>query len=476
MKEYIDKIHEMEQMTRQEGVGQQTVSNDVMQRYLKRQELLLHPENRGDEEEKSTELEQGQNEQICEHLKEMLLVDTEADAELKRILPEAHRKKDEELERLNLEANRSGTEKLKHDFLGRQRKAAKARLMEIGKRRGEVQARRSGKAVYVPAKRKELERGKHKMNLFRAITNACALGTYDERHAQEQYAPVVGSTLQKKEITTDSYSLKGALYQNQNQASGAGKLVIVYSGSGAPGPEMIRSIVPSYVQAGASVLHFSYRGFGSSQSLKNGKKTGTHLCEDSLYQDGHAIFNYAVKTLGYAPSNIILHGFSLGGAVAAKVAADIAKENAMKLGEGTEITEFDRLGGLVLHSAIGTMSQAAGGGLTGWIGSLGSGNYDTKSHMRHLHESDPNLPVHFRGGPFNGNEDERFDDDQDHLSLKRTKLDQDAKAHFENFSSYEGTEGHLAGNQAANMRYGQNAIRELVANGRKANLRNIVEE
>jgi fermentation-respiration switch protein FrsA (DUF1100 family) len=63
--------------------------------------------------------------------------------------------------------------------------------------------------------------------------------------------------------------------------------------------------------AGSSVLIIDYRGFGRS--------TGKPV-EDGLYSDADAAYRYAVES-GYGPGQIVIHGESLGAAVAVDIAA-----------------------------------------------------------------------------------------------------------------------------------------------------------
>jgi fermentation-respiration switch protein FrsA (DUF1100 family) len=67
-------------------------------------------------------------------------------------------------------------------------------------------------------------------------------------------------------------------------------------------------------ELGLNVLIFDYRGYGQSE----GKPT-----EEGLYKDARAAWNYLTQTRGINDKNIILFGRSLGGAVAAKLAAEV---------------------------------------------------------------------------------------------------------------------------------------------------------
>jgi len=64
-----------------------------------------------------------------------------------------------------------------------------------------------------------------------------------------------------------------------------------------------------------STLIFDYRGYGSSE----GKPT-----ERGTYLDAEAAWRFLTGEKGIAPDNIVIYGRSLGGAVAAHLAADVA--------------------------------------------------------------------------------------------------------------------------------------------------------
>ncbi len=62
---------------------------------------------------------------------------------------------------------------------------------------------------------------------------------------------------------------------------------------------------------GLSTFIFDYRGYG----LSEGQPT-----EQGTYLDAEAAWQYLIQTEGYAPSDIVLFGRSLGGAIAARLA------------------------------------------------------------------------------------------------------------------------------------------------------------
>jgi fermentation-respiration switch protein FrsA (DUF1100 family) len=64
---------------------------------------------------------------------------------------------------------------------------------------------------------------------------------------------------------------------------------------------------------GFAVLVFDYRGYGRSEGEPK---------EDGIYRDAEAAWNYLVNDRGFTPSQIVLHGRSLGGGVASYLAAE----------------------------------------------------------------------------------------------------------------------------------------------------------
>ena len=65
---------------------------------------------------------------------------------------------------------------------------------------------------------------------------------------------------------------------------------------------------------GLNVLILDYRGYGRSEGRPS---------ETGLYRDARAAWEYLVETRGIAPRDVVVFGRSLGGAVAARLAADV---------------------------------------------------------------------------------------------------------------------------------------------------------
>ncbi|WP_434223354.1 alpha/beta fold hydrolase [Xenorhabdus bakwenae] len=82
-------------------------------------------------------------------------------------------------------------------------------------------------------------------------------------------------------------------------------------GSGSSAEEQASIIQNQYQKQGVDMLAVNMRGYGSSDG---------HPSEKGLYQDARTMFSYLVNDRGIKPENIIIHGYSMGGAVAADLA------------------------------------------------------------------------------------------------------------------------------------------------------------
>lgn len=108
----------------------------------------------------------------------------------------------------------------------------------------------------------------------------------------------------------------------ENNAPDTTKPVVLFlSGSGGTAEDYGTEIAEFYQESGASTLAVNFGGFGDS--------TGGSPSEQSLLEDGQAMLKY-LRDLGYDEDKIILHGFSMGGAIAGMLAAHNEK-SGMKL-------------------------------------------------------------------------------------------------------------------------------------------------
>ncbi|MBD2813618.1 MARTX multifunctional-autoprocessing repeats-in-toxin holotoxin RtxA [Xenorhabdus sp. Flor] len=91
----------------------------------------------------------------------------------------------------------------------------------------------------------------------------------------------------------------------------AKKVVLFIHGSGSSAEEQADAIQGHYQKQGVDMLAVNMRGYGLSDG---------HPSEKGLYQDARTMFHYLVNDRGIKPENIIIHGYSMGGAVAADLA------------------------------------------------------------------------------------------------------------------------------------------------------------
>lgn len=123
--------------------------------------------------------------------------------------------------------------------------------------------------------------------------------------------------------------------------------VLLLTGSGGSAEFQGCDVAKFYADNGASVMSVNYGGFGNSQG-GDGVPS-----EASMLQDSQDMLQHLVN-LGYDPGQIIIHGFSLGGAVSAQLQE--ANENA-----GTKFlgAVLDRPMLSAVHGVEGHFSKAA---------------------------------------------------------------------------------------------------------------------
>jgi alpha-beta hydrolase superfamily lysophospholipase len=269
------------------------------------------------------------------------------------------------------------------------------------------------------------------------------------------------SVIEDLNIDVGNQLLKGHIYRPApgEQVLTPPKYVIFYSGTHSSNASQISSVAAQYNKMGATVIGVDYRGFG--QSMTRGH--GTNLSEATVYKDARTIYDHVLSAPTLAngnASNIILHGFSLGGAAAARLAADLADEKNVQLGKGEKVTENDRLGGLVLHSPIDSTKKVGNRMLFSGAGSVAGfniGAYDTQASLRRLARHDTYIPLHLRGGG-----------EGDQLSLPVTKMDEFIEGlGFKNFDKKNGEGAHQTNEtNAGNFTSDFGNITQMVEHGR----------
>jgi hypothetical protein len=92
----------------------------------------------------------------------------------------------------------------------------------------------------------------------------------------------------------------------------AAQYTILYSHGNAEDLGHIRPVLDILYQAEFSVLAYDYRGYGTSEGRPS---------EANSYRDITAVYHYLVQSLQVPPERVILHGRSLGGAIAVDLAS-----------------------------------------------------------------------------------------------------------------------------------------------------------
>ena len=96
--------------------------------------------------------------------------------------------------------------------------------------------------------------------------------------------------------------------------AGNAKFTLLFFHGNAGNISHRRESIEIFHRLGLNVLIFDYRGYGQSK----GKPS-----EQGLYQDATAAWRYLTEQKGFAPEQIIIFGRSLGGTIAARLAAGV---------------------------------------------------------------------------------------------------------------------------------------------------------
>lgn len=118
-------------------------------------------------------------------------------------------------------------------------------------------------------------------------------------------------TLQGEAGRLTGYYHQGTAPTEGETSSPSGKVVLFLHGSGSSAEEQASAIRNHYQKQGIDMLAVNLRGYGESDGGPS---------EKGLYQDARTMFNYLVNDKGIDPSNIIIHGYSMGGPIAADLA------------------------------------------------------------------------------------------------------------------------------------------------------------
>lgn len=374
---------------------------------------------------------------VSEKFVEQMMVDVQQAERLRTAYPELYAQAKAKEVTLREQASLSGTKKLKEDLTGRKKRAAQSRIDSMEAKR--ITLARSRHQEYTPfAQRRNLKEESDHVGPLSYIMHRFFNSSVEQRREAPSTSNYYSALKQQcgRAVSfahPDGGVLAGNVFEPQNFT---GKIVIVFSGSGEPGCNQrgIGLSIGAYLNKGCRVYQVDYRGYGQSGKMRpDGRYEYQRLSEKHFYDDGQTIYE-AVKSLeGCSASNIVLHGYSLGGAVASRVAARAAQENTRRYGGSDRVPATEKVGGLVLDSPMVSMKYAVKAcrmpGFVGDIASAGAGEYSTDDNLAVLSAHQRDIPILFAGG----------DSVTDHLSVRDSQIDQN-----HDFSNQQPT-GYLSG-------------------------------
>ncbi|WP_341851914.1 MARTX multifunctional-autoprocessing repeats-in-toxin holotoxin RtxA [Vibrio vulnificus] len=172
------------------------------------------------------------------------------------------------------------------------------------------------------------------------------------------------------------YYHQGAASSEGETSATSGKVVLFLHGSGSSAEEQASAIRNHYQKQGIDMLAVNLRGYGESDGGPS---------EKGLYQDARTMFNYLVNDKGIDPSNIIIHGYSMGG----PIAADLARYAAQN---GQAVS------GLLLDRPMPSMTKAITAhevanpaGIVGAIAKAVNGQFSAEKNLKGLPKETPIL-------------------------------------------------------------------------------------
>ncbi|MCT8345383.1 MARTX multifunctional-autoprocessing repeats-in-toxin holotoxin RtxA, partial [Photorhabdus kleinii] len=147
------------------------------------------------------------------------------------------------------------------------------------------------------------------------------------------------------------------------------KVVLFLHGSGLSAEEQAHDIQSHYQKQGIDILAVNMRGYGGSDGSPG---------EQGFYQDARTMFRYLVQERGIKPGNIIIHGYSVGGPVAADLARYAAQNN-------------QAVSGLLLDRPISSMTKTITaydipnpGGMIGALAKAMNGRFSVEKNLKGL--------------------------------------------------------------------------------------------
>ncbi|VXA79991.1 MULTISPECIES: MARTX multifunctional-autoprocessing repeats-in-toxin holotoxin RtxA [Aeromonas] len=176
----------------------------------------------------------------------------------------------------------------------------------------------------------------------------------------------------------DAGRLSGFLHKGTErqgtQEDGKPEVVLFLHGSGSSAEEQADAVRSHYQKQGIDMLAVNLRGYGASDGGPS---------EQGVYQDARTMFRYLVEERGVAPGKILIHGYSMGGPIAADLARYAAEQGKP-------------VGALLLDRPMPSMSKAITahelpnpGGLVGAIAKAVNGRFSVEKNLDGLPKSTP---------------------------------------------------------------------------------------
>lgn len=181
-------------------------------------------------------------------------------------------------------------------------------------------------------------------------------------------------TLKGEAGRLSGYFHKGAKAPEGEESTGNGKVVLFLHGSGSSSEEQASAIRSHYHKQNIDMLAVNMRGYGESDGGPS---------EKGLYQDARTMFKYLVNDKGIDPSNIIIHGYSMGGPIAADLVRFAAQNG-------------QAVSGLLLDRPMPSMTKAITAhevvnpaGIVGALSKAVNGQFSVEKNLKGLPKDTP---------------------------------------------------------------------------------------
>ncbi|KGM26673.1 peptidase C80 [Photorhabdus luminescens] len=176
-------------------------------------------------------------------------------------------------------------------------------------------------------------------------------------------------TLKGEEGRLTGYYHQGDIESGDASTTAEKKVVLFLHGSGLSAEEQAHDIQSHYQNQGIDMLAINMRGYGGSDGSPG---------EQGFYQDARTMFRYLVQDRSIKPGNIIIHGYSVGGPVAADLARYAARNN-------------QAVSGLLLDRPISSMTKTITahdipnpGGIIGALAKAMNGQFSVEKNLKGL--------------------------------------------------------------------------------------------